>query len=711
VEEDYFRENTNSLPSFSSNYNNYLAITLKTLLILSTTIAVFLQDFTLLFENALSYEGTSYILIIPLILAYLIYRKRKMVQASIIMKSTPATSYLSFDSIYGVLLILSSLLIYWYGSSTFSPSQYHILALPIFIGGCILIIFNIQTLKQLIFPLIFLYFLMPPPADILYRLGGLFSWASSNLAYILLKIFGFPAVLGLESGSPTIFITQANGNIIPFVVDLACSGIYSQIGFLVFSVFMAYIIRGKIWKKALVFLIGFPIIYLLNVVRIFSITVIGYYQGADLALEIFHFMGGWILIFLGTILLLVFSEKLLHLQILSSKKTQCKNHKLQNIERNRFCSICGSIQEIRFNRITKTDLIKIGGLLISVILVVSIQTPIFALTKGPAGEFIENNASEQATTAILPQISGYTLTYLERDKQFEQKTNLDYALKYVYTPDNTSKKIYVLLEIASAQVTLHGWHTCLSLWQTEQGLEPLVETIEWNPDVELLENPILKGNFFLFWPPEPYLADWPLRDETNQAVMYWYELSSFQIGSTVEQKKVKLSLVMYPSRTEAAQKTEEELLTFAKAIVNYWEPIKTWSNIMLPISKIGNMLFIIPTITLLSLAIYQILKEKSRKQNNLKVYDKLAEENKTIINALQQAEIESTLLKISDAYENISGKSINQKSLLEKLLKLQKVGLIKQAIKSDEDNPILEWKIILPKNKITIQKNFEGKDI
>jgi exosortase/archaeosortase family protein len=48
-------------------------------------------------------------------------------------------------------------------------------------------------------------------------------------------------------------------------VDIACSGIYSLIGFVVFSAFIAYIIRESPKKKLATLLMGIPLIVALNI--------------------------------------------------------------------------------------------------------------------------------------------------------------------------------------------------------------------------------------------------------------------------------------------------------------------------------------------------------------------------------------------------------------------------------------------------------------
>ena len=84
---------------------------------------------------------------------------------------------------------------------------------------------------------------------------------------------------------------------------------------------------------------GIPIIYFLNVFRIIFIIIIGYYSGPNLALNIFHLLGGWSLIFIGTILLLSISIKLFDVSFYSIEENDCSSHDQEVI----YCNVCGKI--------------------------------------------------------------------------------------------------------------------------------------------------------------------------------------------------------------------------------------------------------------------------------------------------------------------------------------------------------------------------------
>jgi exosortase/archaeosortase family protein len=234
-----------------------------------------------------------------------------MVSATLKQQGVLASSFFAknFTVIVGVLLCSTAILAYWFGSYTFTPIEYHMLTLPLLTAGLILILFNGQTLKQLAFPIAFLFFLTPAPTEILYSVGSTLSDLSAHSSNALANAFGMASTISAQYGSPIITLTRPDQTIMNFSVDVACSGVYSLIGFVIFVVFIAYITRGKLWSKFAILVMGIPLIIALNIVRITSILAIGNSYGESLALQAFHAMGATVLMFIGTLILLVTTEK------------------------------------------------------------------------------------------------------------------------------------------------------------------------------------------------------------------------------------------------------------------------------------------------------------------------------------------------------------------------------------------------------------------
>jgi len=164
-----------------------LAIPLKVLTVAVAVIALYFQDLYVVFTDALSSETTSYILAIPIIFGYLLYRKRNMLWATVSTEPQKQSGSRYLAMLSGILLCATSVILYYYGSRTFTPLEFHILTLPAFAAGLTLIMFNPQTLRQALFPLLFLFLLSPPPSEILYGSASILSIISSEMSNAIVR--------------------------------------------------------------------------------------------------------------------------------------------------------------------------------------------------------------------------------------------------------------------------------------------------------------------------------------------------------------------------------------------------------------------------------------------------------------------------------------------------------------------------------------------
>lgn len=312
----------------------------------------------------------------------------------------------------GILLCSTAVMLYWYGSYTFTPLEYHILTLPIFVAGLVLMIFNPQTLRELIFPIIFLAFLIHPPSEILYSFGSSLSMLGSQASSMVVSALGVPSTIKNQYGNPTIIVTRPDNSVLGFSLDIACSGIYTIMGFLVFAVLTAYIVRDKPWKKVALFFVGVPLIYLLNIVRIIVVLLIGYQFGEELALQLFHLFGGLVLLALGTLLLLWVSEKLFKTKLFT--RTQrlkgCSLCQANDRGNDNYCNNCGRLLKYPRMRLRKIDIATLMVIAASIILLMSIQTPTFALTEGLHKSRFRLQLASRETLKFCPSSKGTPLT-------------------------------------------------------------------------------------------------------------------------------------------------------------------------------------------------------------------------------------------------------------------------------------------------------------
>ena len=653
--------------------------------ILVTVVAFFyLQDLIVVFTDALSNEASSYVLIIPFLLLYVVYRKRKMLRASISEETQNRFGRKYLTSLTGMLLCVSAVFFYWYGSTTFTPVQYHIITLPVFLAGLILILFNTQTLRQAIFPVFLLLFLIPVPADVLNTAGSALSVYASQASNFLVNLVGIQSTMSSSYGTPTITITRPDGSAFPFYVDVACSGVYSLVAYVLFATFISFIVRDKLWKKIVIFAVGLPLVYALNIIRISSVIILGYEWGEQLALDVFHLLGGWILLFIGTLLILIVSERVFKTQIFTGKTQQliCRSsHKPSGQKQTQdYCLNCGRLFKYPKKRIGKADLTKLAAIVVAVVLLVATQTPVFALTNGPAQILIHTSQGEEGNTQLFPPIPGYNLTFMYRDTDFEEISGQNISLMYLYDPENQSQDLVWLgLEAATSDVPLHGWETCLLTWPASQGKTPPVTPLDIR-DITVLQNPPVTARFFAYT---------SSADNQTWVTLYWYESTVFTIDNSSRQLYVELSLI---SNTENYTASEQQIQPIAFAIAQYWQPTKTLDQIALFLSQNSFILGALSVVLSALVATASLYERRVRKRQNSEALRKLSPGNQQLMNAIDTCQGLSNFDNIKKTYEATSDHRVSKETLQKELQALRKIGLINKRLVNVDDSPIQVWK-------------------
>ncbi|MFX0136251.1 MAG: exosortase/archaeosortase family protein, partial [Candidatus Hodarchaeota archaeon] len=508
---------------------------------------------------------------------------------------------------------------------------------------------------------------------------------SSQAAYCFLKIFRLPVTLSSTYLSPVIYLKLQSGIQTPFAIDIACSGLYSLIGFAIFSMFTAYITREPLVKKIAIFAIGLPLIYALNILRIILIVLIGHVSGPNLALNIFHFLGGWNLILIGTLIILTISEKVLKIQILKGKSESC-NHK-NKYKNETYCIDCGKMLNINPNKLTKKDTIKTTLIIVIIISLLFIQVPVFALTEGAAEVFIQQPIGRQTTMRILPEIEGYDVRFVYRDVEFEKISGQNASLIFQYLPKNLIKPIiWVGIEIGPTKGQLHPWETCLITFPQTHGRETNVIQLDLR-DVHLLNNPPITARYFVFQKKN--------LNET-QVILYWYTRSIFKTGKERQQKWIKISVIQFTEEPNEYRTIEDELLPVGKAIANYWQPITYWSWFSLTIAKNGFTMILI-TVALLSVILiisnYLDIKKKTRAKL---FYSQISDsEDRQIIDSINSLKKEIAIeSNISSKYKEFTGKQIDLETLHKKLIEAEDLNIIRKKVINIYDEPYISWKLI-----------------
>jgi len=212
--------------------------------------------------------------LIPMVSFFLVYERRKNLSVL-----NPSSHWGGFGLIIlGILFLLLGNIATEYFTMRVS--------FIIVIAGIILFLLGKDFYKILLFPLIFLIFMIPLPSILMDRITFPMQVFASKMAARALYLIKIPV---LSEGN----IIQLSNNYLE--VSEACSGIRSLISFLALSVVFAYFSQKNIWKRILLILSTFPIAIIANVARVTGAGVLAEYCGDSFADGFFHGFSGLIL--------------------------------------------------------------------------------------------------------------------------------------------------------------------------------------------------------------------------------------------------------------------------------------------------------------------------------------------------------------------------------------------------------------------------------
>jgi len=256
----------NSLKTKPLNIN----LPLLSLLIAGFIIAFFPVLKKLVLNWSTSDDYSHGFLIIPLSL-YIVWSKKE------ILKKIPIN-----PSISGLFLILFSLVAYIaaYYAEISTVASFSLVSLTV---GLVIYYFGFSMLKELVFPITFLLFMIPVPAQI---------YASFTLP-LQLSVSTISSSIASAMGIPVF----RDGNIIQIPeytlqVVTACSGLRSMISLMALSaVFGFFTLKSNLLRTTL-FLTGIPISIFVNIIRIFLMIIAFHYFNFDLTDESIHTLFG-----------------------------------------------------------------------------------------------------------------------------------------------------------------------------------------------------------------------------------------------------------------------------------------------------------------------------------------------------------------------------------------------------------------------------------
>ena len=209
-----------------------------------------------------------------------------------------------------------------------------------------------------------------------------------------------------------------------------------------------------------------------------------------------------------------------------------------------------------------------------------------------------------------------------------------------------------------------------------------------------MEDPTLIAKYLAF--------DNPQRNaQYTQATVYWYERVIFATESGLEQKYVRINLIILTQNPENLAQFEAELVEAGQIIASSWQRLRTQALMSLGVPALqvllgASVVFLILTKTT------QYFTERKRIANNLKAFQNLASpKEKIVLRTLTKLVKSQRVTTTDDIYEDIEkqiGKPMNHKKVINILSNLEENGFIKRNILTVGNAPVLVWKLMhIPK--------------
>ena len=234
---------------------------------------------------------THILLIIPISVALVTVGRRKQ-------QWKPAPSMRAGSALLVLAAVIGIVGLRWGRVPNFTADVHlaiEMLAVVVWWIGSFVVCFGEQLFRRMLFPLLFLFWLIPMPEFALHRVIELLQQGTASSATELFAIVGVP-------------VTQ-NGTAITvpgLTVKVAeeCSSIRSSMVLMVTSMVMSYLLLRSFWGRTTVILSAVPLAVAKNGLRVFTLAALGAYVNPAVLNSPLHHQGG--VLFLAIALAAVF---------------------------------------------------------------------------------------------------------------------------------------------------------------------------------------------------------------------------------------------------------------------------------------------------------------------------------------------------------------------------------------------------------------------
>jgi exosortase len=223
-------------------------------------------------------------LIVPLLAAYLVWRKRKELHSC-----PPAPCWWTGAGVFilaeairaaGLLLMRPSI------------ERYSLLFALL---GLVLMVAGWQAFRRVFWIWVFLFLMVPLPSFVHNRISPPLQSIATTGSVFFLQAVG-------TSVSQQGNVVMLNGDT-PLAVAEACSGLRMLIAFVIAAALIAYLVKRPRWQKVVLLASSIPVAVICNVIRIFATALLMLYVGSEVGQRFFHDIGGFVMIAIAVSLL------------------------------------------------------------------------------------------------------------------------------------------------------------------------------------------------------------------------------------------------------------------------------------------------------------------------------------------------------------------------------------------------------------------------
>ena len=222
--------------------------------------------------------------LVPLLSGYFVWERRER------LRSLPVA-----PSPWGIILLGGGLLMLLIGSAG-AELYMQRTSIIVVIAGLVLLMLGREFLRVLLFPIAFLFFMVPLPAIIVNAVAFPLQLFAAKTATFCLYNFGIPV---LREGNVIVLAGTT------LEVAEACSGIRSLQALLALGTVYAYFTQHVMWKRWTLVLLSIQIAIAANAFRVTGTGVLTHYWGVEAAQGFYHTFEGWLIFVVAFALLLI----------------------------------------------------------------------------------------------------------------------------------------------------------------------------------------------------------------------------------------------------------------------------------------------------------------------------------------------------------------------------------------------------------------------